>query len=209
MPTREHFHRPVQDDAGNLMTNSIVRLLDPGTTDLIMEAIYSESVGGTPLPNPFTIEDGVIDFYLDQPQIVRIGVTPSGSTQEIYFENVSVGNTDFDKETFSFTLAGMASPQVGNLRFYIEEASVIEVIRVSVGTPPAGQPLIVDVNKNGNTIFTSQASQPTIPAGGNTSTATPNDPVLEVEDYLTIDIDQVGTDAAGSDLVVQVRVRRV
>ena len=36
-------------------------------------------------------------------------------------------------------------------------------------TPPAGAALVVDVNKNGTTIYTNQANRPSIAAGANSA----------------------------------------
>jgi hypothetical protein len=76
---------------------------------------------------------------------------------------------------------------------------------VSVGTAPTGASLIVDVNKNGTTIFTTQANRPTIAAAGNADTSSvPAVTSLTSSDYLTVDIDQVGSTVKGSDLTVQI-----
>ena len=70
-------------------------------------------------------------------------------------------------------------------------------------TAPTGASIVVDVNKNGTTIFTTQANRPTVAAAGNVSgQAVPDVTSLAVGDYLTVDIDQVGSTIAGADLVV-------
>jgi hypothetical protein len=81
-------------------------------------------------------------------------------------------------------------------------------IRASVGTAPAGAPVIIDVNKNGTSLFTTQANRPTIAAAANTSG---NVTIMDVTtvapgEYLTIDIDQIGSTTAGADLTVQIEV---
>lgn len=84
----------------------------------------------------------------------------------------------------------------------------ISGVRASVGVAPAGASVIVDVNKNGTTIFTTQANRPTIAAAANTSGNVTNMDVTTVAagEYLTIDIDQIGSTTAGSDLTVQIEV---
>jgi hypothetical protein len=82
-------------------------------------------------------------------------------------------------------------------------------VRASVGTAPTGASLIADIHRSGTTIFTTQTNRPTIAAGSNTDLAD----AIEVNslgsgEYLTCDIDQVGSTVAGSDLTVQVLLTR-
>lgn len=88
--TRVHFYRPVQNATGDLVPGVSVRLLQPGTTTLITATVYDTLVTLTPKTNPWTSPGGVIDFYLDVAQTVRVGVTPPGEP-ETFFEDVSVG----------------------------------------------------------------------------------------------------------------------
>jgi hypothetical protein len=60
------------------------------------------------------------------------------------------------------------------------------------------------VNKNGSTIFTTQANRPTIVSGALTSVSVPDVTTWANGDYLTVDIDQVGSTTPGTDLQVQV-----
>jgi hypothetical protein len=94
---------------------------------------------------------------------------------------------------------------------YVEQASTILSCRASVGTPPTGTSLIVDVNKNGTTIFTTQANRPTIAVSGSTSGAVTNMNIatLSAGDYLTVDVDQIGSTVPGADLTVTVTLETV
>lgn len=86
---RAHFTRPVTDDQGNLLPNAEIAVYDPGTTDLIAPVLYSTGSGSTVLTNPYISATGVIDFYLDQPARVRVGVTQGGLPTS-YYEDVDV-----------------------------------------------------------------------------------------------------------------------
>jgi hypothetical protein len=61
---------------------------------------------------------------------------------------------------------------------------------------------------NGTTIFTTQGNRPAIAAASNTSGKVTNMDVTTIANgqYVTIDIDQIGSSTAGSDLVVQLEV---
>jgi len=71
---------------------------------------------------------------------------------------------------------------------------------------PTGADLIVDINKNGTTIFTTQANRPKISAGSNSGeSGTPNITSINKGDRLSVDTDQVGsTTPGGDDLLVTV-----
>ena len=112
-------------------------------------------------------------------------------------------------EAYTFSITGAVAVATGKSRIYLEGAYVVETVRAAVNTAPTGAALVVDVNKNGTTIYTDQSNRPSIAAG--TNSATGNDPAvttLAAGDYLTVDVDQVGSTAAGADLTVTVRVRR-
>lgn len=73
---------------------------------------------------------------------------------------------------------------------------------ISAGVAPTGAPIIIDVNKNGTTIYTTQGNRPTITAStnGGAISAAPAITSFAQGDYLTIDIDQIGSTIAGGYL---------
>jgi hypothetical protein len=78
-------------------------------------------------------------------------------------------------------------------------------VKLVVKTAPTGAAIIVDVNKNGTTIFTTQGNRPQIAAGATTGdSGTPDVTALAEGDKLTIDVDQIGSTIAGADLTVEV-----
>ena len=113
-----------------------------------------------------------------------------------------------DKRTESFTLPGTATTGVGATRWYNDTGRTITILwaRATVGTAPTGQSLIVDVNNNGSSLWgATQANRPTIAAGTNTNKRTTfDDASIADGEYITVDVDQVGSGTAGADLVVTV-----
>lgn len=106
-------------------------------------------------------------------------------------------------------LPGTVAVGAGTTRLYNKFGRTLTIYSVwaSVGTAPTGASLIVDVNKVGTTIFTTQSNRPTIAV----STFFDDTPQPDVNtwadgDYLTFDVDQVGSTAAGADLAVGVMV---
>lgn len=110
----------------------------------------------------------------------------------------------------SFFKSGTLTTTTGTQRLPIDGTYTIVGTRLMVGTAPTGANLIVDVNKNGTTIYTTQGNRPTVVAGANAGGpgATPDVTTLAAGDYLTVDIDQVGSTVAGSDLTVSVIVTK-
>ena len=107
----------------------------------------------------------------------------------------------------SFTIPGTLTVGGGTMRWYLDGNFTISTVIASVSTAPTGASLIFDVNKNGTTIFSTQGNRPTIAASAFTDLAsTPDVTSLASGDYLTVDVDQIGSSVAGADAVVRIRV---
>jgi hypothetical protein len=104
----------------------------------------------------------------------------------------------------SFSVAGMLAVQSYSMRHYVEVPLIVRKVRISVGSPPAGSPLVVDVMKNGVTLFTTPSRRPSIAPGAYTATAVPDTNVLSPADYLTVAVTQVGSVDPGQDLTISV-----
>lgn len=109
---------------------------------------------------------------------------------------------------FTISQGGALTATAGVARLYNDSGRTLTItaVRTHVGTAPTGASLIVDVNKNGTTIFTTQGNRPTVAISGNTSGKVTNMDVTSLADgdYLTVDIDQIGSTVAGSDLTVTI-----
>lgn len=115
--------------------------------------------------------------------------------------------------------AATANPTATGLVHVFDRAATIERVIASVGTAPVGAALIIDVHKiasggaatdAGTTIFTTQSRRPTIADGATVSSVTsatsgvPEVTTVAAGDILRVEIDQVGSGTAGSNLVVQI-----
>ena len=82
------------------------------------------------------------------------------------------------------------------------QTKTIDKVFLYAETAPTGADLIADINLNGTTIFTTQANRPTVTAGANTATSgTPDTTSVADGDYITFDIDQVGSTVPGADIL--------
>jgi hypothetical protein len=112
-------------------------------------------------------------------------------------------------EAYTFAITGTVAVATGKSRIYLEGSYVVETVRAAVNTQPTGAALIVDVNKNGTTIYTTQSGRPSISASSNSATGnSPDVTTFASGDYMQVDVDQVGSTVAGADLTVTVRLRR-
>lgn len=108
---------------------------------------------------------------------------------------------------FVFSQVGTLSVNTGTHRIYNDTGRTLTIdsIRASAGTAPTGSALIVDVHKDGTTLFSTQSKRPQIAVGTNTDLADPPDvTTIANGSYLTVDVDQVGSTIAGASLTVAI-----
>jgi hypothetical protein len=145
---------------------------------------------------------GAGDFYIDTDADAIYG--PKAATWGV--ATPLVGPAGLSAPAIAtFTVPGQLVTGLGEGRFYFWQNRTVTRVLASVGIAPTGSSVIADVNKNGTTIFTAQAGRPTIPASQYSDTnSTPDVAAFAPGDYITVDVDQIGSTNPGSDLVVQV-----
>lgn len=117
-------------------------------------------------------------------------------------------------QVIPFSRSGTLTTGTGTMAYRAPVALTLKHVRLycttaptgTTSTPITGEALVVDVNKNGTTVFTTQANRPSITASANSETATtaPDVTAVAAGDRITVDIDFVGSLVAGADLVVNV-----
>lgn len=118
-------------------------------------------------------------------------------------------STPNHEETLHFFVAGTQTTGTKKAAAIVGLAGTIVDVRAYLDTAPTTSSFIIDVNKNGTTIFTTQANRPTVAIAGNASTTTaPDVTAVAAGDRITVDCDQIGSGTAGSDLYVSVTVKR-
>jgi hypothetical protein len=130
---------------------------------------------------------------------------------EITLDKVKLANAELAspnaEETITWFFSGVLTTGTKKDAALLGKAGTITDVRAYLDTSGSGSSTIVDVNKNGTTIFTTQANRPTIAAGANaSSTAGPDVTSVAAGDRLSVDLDQLGTGAA--DLYVSVTIKR-
>jgi len=135
---------------------------------------------------------------------------PTERAVKTYVDNsIPSGTSGYVWTQAIFTGGGELEVGSGYFRIYAPVAMTIDKVFAAVTTAPTGDAIIVDVNKNGTTIFTTQGSRPSIAATEYTDESdTPDVTTLAAGDYLTFDIDQIGSTVAGSNITVHVRCKQ-
>jgi hypothetical protein len=150
---------------------------------------------GTGSPSNSVGSDG--DFYVDTSASLLYGPKTTGAWpgSPILLRTTQIA---------TFSSSGVLAVKSGGTRYYYEQAATIQQVRASVGTAPSGASIIIDVRKNGTSIFPI-SPRPATTSGSNTTTATPDTTSLAAGDYLTVDIVQVGSITPGADLTVEIK----
>lgn len=142
------------------------------------------------------------------PRLLRSSADPAGTfTGGEYYFNTTINGVKvynsaawvplLPRETVRWSLAGALSVANGALRLPIQYACTVVRIDAIVNTAPTGAAVNIRVNKNG-----SSAATLSIAANANTGSNTSPAITLALNDYLTVDLTQVGSTLAGSDLVL-------
>jgi hypothetical protein len=110
----------------------------------------------------------------------------------------------------SFRKEGTVSAAALSGRYYNNINVALQVTKVvaSAVTAPTGAALVVDVKKNGTSVFAASGDRTSIAASTNRGEAEPtktgDDVLVKPGEYLTVEVTQVGSTVAGADLHVQI-----
>jgi hypothetical protein len=135
---------------------------------------------GPPSHGDVLVWDGVSSSYI--PGVVGGGGGGGSSVDVIPFQHLTAP-----------LVAG-----VGTSFFLLRRSFLISKVYASLDIAPQNGQVVVDVNRNGSTIFTTQGNRPSIGTGQRSSVDRfPNVASLVSGDELTVDRDEVGSGANG------------
>lgn len=122
-----------------------------------------------------------------------------------------VPEQDTKIEAIQFSHGGTLVPKVGTTKYPVAGGVFsFESIAAMVGTAPSGSSVVLDIKKNGSTIFPLPADRPTIIDGGTAATVGSwSNVTVTTGDYLSVDIVAVGSTTPGEDLVLSVRMKKI
>lgn len=123
------------------------------------------------------------------------------STKKYVDDNIGAGAGGIG---IAFIVPGAAIVKAKLAQVLIPGTLTISSVIIYSDDAPTGASLIVDINKNGTTIFTTQGNRPQIAAGGYyDESGTPDITSFAKGDRMSVDIDQIGsTNPGGNDLLV-------
>jgi hypothetical protein len=121
--------------------------------------------------------------------------------------SAATSTTFVDLSETYFSMRDALTVTAGTLRLPFRQDVEIVAISAMVDTAPTGASVIVDVNLLGTSIFPT-STKPTIAASGfDSGLVVPDTTFVAADEYLTVDVDQVGSTVAGSDLSVLIQWR--
>ncbi len=136
--------------------------------------------------------------------------TGTGAELETLTDGSNADSLHLHSELIVFGETGDLTVKTGTHRFYLPYGVKIIEVEISVGTAPTGAAAIVDVHVDGVTIFTTPSNRPEIAISGFVdSSVTIEDDTHTDGQYVTVDIDQIGSTIAGADLTVVIRWEKV
>lgn len=141
-----------------------------------------------------------VELEIEFPGIPTV-VEPSPTSETLVVPIAGAqGTSPPDVRNYDFSKRGIfAGPYTSPLRRYVEKAGVLSEITVAVGAQPTGDPVVLDVLKNGVSIFPGGVGRPTIAPLSNVATVLADEGVVE-GDFLQVAI----ISGAAADLTVAV-----
>jgi hypothetical protein len=108
-------------------------------------------------------------------------------------------------QLFHYHIKGDLNTTTGKQAIRMPFAGEITFVTAALVTAPVGATAIVDLHKNGTTMYTTQGNRPTIAAGSTYVTASlPDVKIWAAGDVLQLEVDQKGSSTDGADLSVVV-----
>lgn len=146
-----------------------------------------------------TSEDEIWDY-------VTVSGVPSGTSLVTNLNRIRYRLKGAERKQAVFSFEGTAVVGSNPIRLYnFTDIRVIKSVHASVTTAPTGDSIIVNVLKDGTTLFSNPSDKPEIAIGDHYASS----PFVDVtswavNSYLTVDIEQVGSTIAGEYVLVYV-----
>jgi hypothetical protein len=192
---------------GSLLTNTLDYTATNGTSiQLTLAADSGDEISVVNYNQSFiaNVDSSVVTSIVDSDYInSRVVIPPSYGDSNVILlvdsdyiqqRQLSGGGGGF---VSTYTYDGQLNTSTGSVREYIHTLSTLGYADLYLSVASSGADVIISINKNGTSITTL-----TLPAGQTSSlNNTINESFIQ-GDYITVDINQIGTTAPGEDLVV-------
>lgn len=195
--------------ATSMITQEAVEVLSKGSTTNAMvtqEAAEVLSRGSITQGRVTQVAIEILQSMAQAQVISGVKLYYATDTKKTYWNVDGVWTLSSERVFFhamDFYLSGVLAIQANARSSIAHVALKASLVRLAVDTAPTGADLIVDIHKNGVTIFTTQANRPKIIAGASSGiSVAPDVTEIAVGDKITLEIDQVGSTIAGGNLAV-------
>jgi len=141
-----------------------------------------------------------VEIYDDASYLPLVGNTTGDiayatDTGKLYVWNGSSWNDSADKTKYvTLRQSGDLTVTTGTKRWYAPRSLTIKDITARVDTAPSGTAINITINKNGSSATTISI------ADGSTKTSSSVSVSMLTDDYITVDITQIGSSTAGAEL---------
>lgn len=214
--TNEYFYKPVYGETGSANAVTFNGCLDVADaeiktntdarhTHILNKLDATEAPGvGDDSADGYSVGSRWLDVTNDK-AYVCLDATEGAA---VWTETTQSGGAGNPKE-IAFCIPGNAYVTTKIAQILVGENldnETISKVKIYADTAPTDAALIVDVNKNGTTIFTTQNKRPEIAAAAHADDSdTPDVTAISAGDRLSCDIDQIGsTIAGGNDLLITI-----
>lgn len=180
----------------NTTTGTVTRIYSDYLTS---PRLYSTIATGTA---PFSVVSTTLNTNLNADMVDGYSIPVPSTSGNVLTSNETGWISAARTCEISATVDGIQTVRTGALRWYPPASCTLVSCTAFVGTAPTGAALTVDVNKNGTSVLASALS---IAAGGYSSiVTTPTTTAMTASDYLTVDVDSIGSTEPGRDLTVRI-----
>jgi hypothetical protein len=102
--------RPITGETGDLLYGALVTVRESGLSVKVAQQLYAGPTGDVQLPNPFISSNGVIDFWLDQPQRVSVLVQRDGYSDILVYLDAAPPPEETARTTSPLQIVGDQVP---------------------------------------------------------------------------------------------------
>lgn len=135
---RAHLFRPVTDEKGNLLYGAQVTVRKTDINALLGQAIYAGPLSGaTVLDNPFIIDGGYVDIWLDTPERVNLYIESAGRDPISIYLDVNTPADEVLRSLYPLTITNQAATDKVLVGVDESTASWQDAPAVEVGVVPA------------------------------------------------------------------------
>jgi hypothetical protein len=148
--------------------------------------------------------DAAGDLYVASADNTVAKLTKGSTGQMLQSQASSLAWIDYQRSQ-TWSKSGVLTTSTGSFRWYNDTGRTLTFVaaRATAGTQPTGATIIVDVNVDGTTIMT--GTKVVIAVSTNTIKQTTfSTTTIADGSYITVDVDQIGSTIAGSDLTVTI-----